>query len=163
VADGPDLRPIELAEGPLFISWPVDIEPSDLREGMTLELRWTDATDRFGEYKSTGLRHALRARLTRSALHIGPSTLVPTPRGALSCGPTVEEAMNVRRHTKFVREGAYGAEVDVELIDEGNGWSPYLSLDDARKLDAVREALRRADLEAASRLARVFSLTPVRR
>jgi hypothetical protein len=71
--------------------------------------------------------------------------------------------MNVRRHTKFVREGAYGAEVDVELIDEGNGWSPYLSLDDARKLDAVRDALRRADLEAASRLARVFNLTPVRR
>jgi len=26
--------------------------------------------------------------------------------------------MNVRRHTKFVREGAYRAEVDVELIDE---------------------------------------------
>jgi hypothetical protein len=61
------------------------------------------------------------------------------------------------RHTKFVREGAYGAEVDVELIDEGNGWSPYLSLDDARKLDTVREALRRADLETASRLARVFA------
>ena len=41
---------LELAEGPLFISWPVGIEPSDLREGMTLELRWTDAADRFGEY-----------------------------------------------------------------------------------------------------------------
>jgi hypothetical protein len=71
--------------------------------------------------------------------------------------------MNVRRHTKFVREGVYGTEVDVELIDEGNGWSPYLSLDDARKLDALREALRRADREAASRLACVFSLTPARR
>ncbi len=41
---------LELAEGPLFISYPVDIEPTDLREGMTLELRWTDATDKFGEY-----------------------------------------------------------------------------------------------------------------
>jgi uncharacterized OB-fold protein len=41
---------LELAEGPPFIPWPVDIEPSDLREGMTLEPRWTDATDRFGEY-----------------------------------------------------------------------------------------------------------------
>ena len=70
--------------------------------------------------------------------------------------------MNVRRHTKFVREGSYAAEVDVELIEEDNGWSPYLSLDDARKLDDVREALRRGALEAASRLARVFSLTPVR-
>jgi hypothetical protein len=27
----------------------VDIDPTDIREGMTLELRWTDATDRFGE------------------------------------------------------------------------------------------------------------------
>ena len=69
--------------------------------------------------------------------------------------------MNARRHTKFVREGSYAAEVDVELIEEDNGWSPYLSLDDARKLDNVREALRRGDLEAASSLARVFSLTAV--
>lgn len=71
--------------------------------------------------------------------------------------------MTARRHTKFLREGPYAAEVDVELIEEENGWSPYLSLDDARKLDEVREALRRGDLEAASRLGRVFSLTPVRR
>jgi hypothetical protein len=69
--------------------------------------------------------------------------------------------MNARRHTKFVREGSYAADVEVELIEEANGWSPYLSLDDARKLDNVREALRRGDLEGASRLARVFSLTPV--
>jgi len=68
--------------------------------------------------------------------------------------------MNARRHTKFVREGSYAAEVDVELIEEENGWSPYLSLDDARKLDDVREALRRGDLKAASRLARVFSPRP---
>jgi hypothetical protein len=71
--------------------------------------------------------------------------------------------MTARRHTKFVREGAYAAEVDVELIEEGNSWSLYLSVDDARKLDAVRDALRQGDLEAASRLARVFSLTPVQR
>ena len=69
--------------------------------------------------------------------------------------------MNARRHTRFVREGSYAADVEVELIEEANGWSPYLSLDDARKLDNVREALRRGDLAAASRLARVFSLTPV--
>jgi hypothetical protein len=46
--------------------------------------------------------------------------------------------------------------VDVELIEGDNGWAPYLSLDDARKLDEVREALRRGDIEAASRYARVF-------
>jgi len=71
--------------------------------------------------------------------------------------------MKARRHTKFVREGSYAAEVEVELLEEDNGWSPYLSLDDARKLDDVREALRRGDIDAASRLGRVFSLTPVRR
>ena len=70
--------------------------------------------------------------------------------------------MSARPHAKFVREGSYAGEVDVELIEGDDGWSPYLSLDDARKLDAIREALRRGDLEAASRLGRVFSLTPVR-
>ena len=70
--------------------------------------------------------------------------------------------MSARRHTKFVREGSYAAEVDVELIEDDNGWPPYLSLDDARKLDDVREALRRGDIPTASRLARVFSHSPVR-
>jgi len=69
--------------------------------------------------------------------------------------------MNKRPHTKLVREGSYVAEVDVELIEANDGWSPYLSLDDAYKLDDVREALRRGDIEAASRISRVFSLTPV--
>lgn len=71
--------------------------------------------------------------------------------------------MNKRRHTKLVREGPYAAEVDVELIEADDDWSPYLSLDDAHKLDAVREALRRGDIQAASRHARVFSLKPVSR
>ena len=69
--------------------------------------------------------------------------------------------MTIKRHTKFVHEGRYAAEVDVDLIDEGEGWSPYLSLEDARKLDEVRDALRRGDIEAASRHARVFNLTPL--
>jgi hypothetical protein len=69
--------------------------------------------------------------------------------------------MNGRRHTKLVREGSYVAEVEVELIQTGDGWSPYLSRDDASKLDDVREALRREDIATASPLARVYSLTPV--
>jgi hypothetical protein len=69
----------------------------------------------------------------------------------------------MRRHTKLVREGTYAAEVDVELIDAEDGWSPYLSLDDAYKLDAVREALRNGDVQAAARHARVFTLTPISR
>jgi hypothetical protein len=49
----------------------------------------------------------------------------------------------------------------VELIETDSGWSPYLSLDDAFKLDDVREALRRGDVRTASRHARLFTLTPV--
>ena len=67
-----------------------------------------------------------------------------------------------KRHQKMlVHEGQYVAEVDVELIDTGDGWSPYLSLEDAYKLDDVRGALRRGDVRSAARLARVFTLTPV--
>ena len=69
--------------------------------------------------------------------------------------------MTKRHHTKLVHEGGYVAEVDVELIDSDTGWSPYLSLDDAYRLDDVREALRRRDIKTASSLARVFALTPV--
>jgi hypothetical protein len=69
--------------------------------------------------------------------------------------------MSTRKYTKLVREGGYVAEVDVELLETDSGWSPYLSLDDACKLDDVREALRRGDVKTASRRARLFTLTPV--
>ncbi|MGH6635316.1 MAG: hypothetical protein ACRED0_03985 [Gammaproteobacteria bacterium] len=69
--------------------------------------------------------------------------------------------MKKRHHTKLVHEGTYVAEVDVELIETDEGWSPYLSLEDAYKLDDVREALHRGDVKSAARLARVFTLTPV--
>lgn len=62
---------------------------------------------------------------------------------------------------KFVHEGQYVAEVNVELIETDEGWSPYLSVEDAEKLDDVRGALRRGDVRVASHLARVFLLTPV--
>ena len=69
--------------------------------------------------------------------------------------------MTKRHQTKLVHEGQYVAEVDVELLDTGDGWSPYLSLEDAYKLDDVRDALRRGDVKSAARLAPVFTLTPV--
>jgi hypothetical protein len=69
--------------------------------------------------------------------------------------------MTTQHRTKLVHEGKYVAEVDVELIETDKGWSPYLALEDAYKLDDVREALRRGDVGAASRLARVYTLTPV--
>jgi len=64
-------------------------------------------------------------------------------------------------YTKRIHEGQYVAEVDIELMVTDEDWSPYLSLEDAYKLDDVREALRRGDVEAAAKLARVFTLTPI--
>jgi hypothetical protein len=69
--------------------------------------------------------------------------------------------MITRAKKKLVHEGPYIAEVDIELLESDTGWSPYLSLEDACKLDEVRTALRRGDIKGASRLARVFTLTPV--
>ena len=66
-----------------------------------------------------------------------------------------------RNTTEFVHEGKYAAEVPVELIEEEGGWSPYLSLDDARKLETVRLALRQGDVAAAAKFGRVFELLPV--
>jgi hypothetical protein len=71
------------------------------------------------------------------------------------------QVMSKRRRVKFVHEGRYLAEVDVELIEDETEWSPYLSVEDAYKLDDVRDALKRGDIVAATKLARVFSLQPV--
>ena len=69
--------------------------------------------------------------------------------------------MTTRKQVKFLHEGKYAAEVTVELLDTEAGWSPYLSLDDAMKLDDIREALKRGDVATAEKQARVFELTPV--
>ncbi len=62
---------------------------------------------------------------------------------------------------KLVHEGQYIAEVDINLIQEDTGWSPYLSLEDPQKLDEVRQALRSGAIGLTSQLARVYTLTPI--
>jgi hypothetical protein len=66
-----------------------------------------------------------------------------------------------RKTVEFVHEGRFAAEVPVDLIEDEDGWSPYFSLEDARKLDAVRQALKKADITGAAKHARVFELLPV--
>ena len=53
--------------------------------------------------------------------------------------------MKQRKKSKYVYEGRYVAEVDIELLEDATGWSPYLSVEDAYKLDDVRDALRRRE------------------
>jgi hypothetical protein len=62
---------------------------------------------------------------------------------------------------KLIHEGKYAAEVPIELHYSDDSWSPTMSADDARKLDAVRLALRRGDVTEAAKYGRVFELTPV--
>lgn len=70
--------------------------------------------------------------------------------------------MSTKSATRLVREGDLVAEVAVTLIEAEGGWTPYLSLEDAYRLDDVREALRAGDVKRASRLSdRVYRLTPL--
>ena len=73
-----------------------------------------------------------------------------------------ETNMSTKTTKRLVREGDFVAEVDVHLIDAEGGWAPYLSLDDAYRLDDVRQALQSGDIQRASQLAgRVYRLMPV--
>lgn len=69
--------------------------------------------------------------------------------------------MKQRKKSKYIHEGQYVAEVDVELLEDDTGWSPYLSVEDACKLDDVRDALRQGDLESAAKYGRIYELRPV--
>jgi hypothetical protein len=71
------------------------------------------------------------------------------------------ENLMTRRTIKLIHQGRYAAEIPVELIDDDAGWSPYLSVEDATKLDAVRKALREGDVTSAAKYGRVFELVPL--
>jgi len=66
-----------------------------------------------------------------------------------------------RKTTKLIHEGKYAAEVMIDLLYSDDSWSPTMSLEDARKLEAVRLALQRGDIAEAAKHGRVFELTPV--
>lgn len=60
--------------------------------------------------------------------------------------------MAAKRIEKFVHAGQYAAVVEIDWVESDTGWPPCLSLEDAEKLDDLREALRRGDLKRASQL-----------
>lgn len=69
--------------------------------------------------------------------------------------------MKRRKKTKYIHEGRYVAEIEVEVVEDEVGWSPYLSIDDAYRLDDVRDALRQGDLNSAAKYGRIYELRPV--
>ncbi len=66
-----------------------------------------------------------------------------------------------RKVTRLVHAGKYVAEVTVESIPDDGAWGPYLSVDDALKLERVENALREGDLKAASKDLKVYEMKPV--
>lgn len=69
--------------------------------------------------------------------------------------------LRTRKSIELIHERGYAAEVEIELHYTGESWSPTMSMDDARKLEAVRLALKRGDIAEAAKYGRVFELTPV--
>ena len=69
--------------------------------------------------------------------------------------------MSTIKKTKLIHVGRYAAEVAVELINDDTGWAPYLTVEDARKLDRVRELLRYERIGEALKDGSVFELQPV--
>ena len=63
--------------------------------------------------------------------------------------------------TKRLCHGNLMAEVKVTSIPDDGAWGPYLSLDDASKLDRVNRALKSGDVDAASKDATVFAVSEV--
>lgn len=51
--------------------------------------------------------------------------------------------MKKQQRKKLIHEGQYLTEVNVELLVTDDEWSPYLSAEDAYKLDDVRDALKK--------------------
>jgi hypothetical protein len=63
--------------------------------------------------------------------------------------------------TKTIREGNLMAEVKVSLIPDDGAWGPYVSAQDAMKLERVRLALKAGDRETAAKESEVFEVSRV--
>lgn len=66
-----------------------------------------------------------------------------------------------RQTTQIIHEGKYAAQVPIEVVDDDTPWSPTMSIEEMRKLDRVRLALRRGDIAEAAKECRVFELLPL--
>jgi hypothetical protein len=58
-------------------------------------------------------------------------------------------------------EGRFMAEVEIRCEDDGTPFSPVVMREDEFKTDRVRAALKRGDIAAAKREARVFEIREV--
>ena len=61
----------------------------------------------------------------------------------------------------LIHEGRFAAEVSYNEIEDGSPFGSHVSKEDAFKFDRVRLALRRGDVSAAAKDAKIFELHPV--
>jgi hypothetical protein len=62
---------------------------------------------------------------------------------------------------EIVVEGRFMAEIVIRFEDDGTPWPPVVVKEDEFKTDRVRAALKRGDIAAAKREARVFEIREV--
>lgn len=60
--------------------------------------------------------------------------------------------------TKRLRHGNLMAEVTVKLAPDDGAWGPYLSLEDAEKIERVEEALKAGDIATAAKDSKVYEV-----
>lgn len=70
-------------------------------------------------------------------------------------------AERIEKSIKHIHEGKYVADVQIDLHYDDTAWSPTLMPADVQKLERVRLALRRGDIKAAAKEAKVFELLPL--
>jgi hypothetical protein len=64
-------------------------------------------------------------------------------------------------HKTMIHEGHYAAEVSYNETFDGSPFGPTVDKEDAFKLDRVRLALRRGDVAAAAKEAKIYELMPL--
>lgn len=62
---------------------------------------------------------------------------------------------------RLVRDGDLVAEVEIKLEKHDHEWGPTMSMDDALKLDTVRDAMRQKNYDAVRTLGKLYRLTPI--
>ena len=60
--------------------------------------------------------------------------------------------------TKRLHHGNLMAEITVKLAPDDGAWGPYLSLEDAEKIERVDEALKAGDIAAAAKDAKIYEV-----
>ncbi|WP_340103738.1 hypothetical protein [Rhodohalobacter sp. 8-1] len=67
----------------------------------------------------------------------------------------------MKKKKKYVHAGSYVGELEVKIIHDDHPWAPYLTIEDAKKLDFVKSALKKENLADASKFGRIYKLKPV--